>query len=385
MPHGMRLVIVTTHPIQYQAPLFRALAREVDLSVVFMMEQTPQGHAAAGFGKEFTWDVPLLDGYEHTFARNVAPAPSTSTRRGIVLRDHAALLSSLKPTVLAVFGWFPHGYLQVIRWATAAHVPLVCRGESNLVSERSGWRDLAKRVLLRRFFQRFAAFGVIGRLNREFYQHHGVPDEKLVDAPYSIDTPFFEAEYARCRPAKRRAGPWRIGFSGKLIEKKRPLDLVRAICEAQLANRVTVVVIGDGPLRPEMERLARELGVHCEFRGFLNQSEIVRDGYADVDLLVLPSGLRETWGLVVNEAMTGGIPAIVSDTVGCGPDLIEPGATGHVFRSGAVDDLAMKLASVIEQLDGGHDFAPAVRKKISGYSLARTCSGFREAVEIASR
>ena len=49
----MKALIVTTHPIQYQAPLFRELAKRVDLTVLFMMRQTPKGQAASGFGVEF--------------------------------------------------------------------------------------------------------------------------------------------------------------------------------------------------------------------------------------------------------------------------------------------------------------------------------------------
>ena len=375
----MHVVIVTTHPIQYQAPLFRELAKRLELTAVFMMRQTPKGQAASGFGVEFEWDTPLLHGYRHVFANNVAASPSSNHRNGIVLNGHESLLSSLHPHVLMTMGWFPRGYLQVIRWAKRMKVPLVCRGESNLLSSRSLTKRISKLFYFPRFFRQFDAFAVIGRRNREFYRHYGVPDEKLHDAPYSVDTPFFENAFARYRAPARKHGPWRIGFAGKLIPKKRPTDLVSAAAICKSKDRIQLVIIGDGPLRATLDALAQKNDVDIEFRGFLNQSEIVAKGYADLDAIVLPSGENETWGLVINEAMTGGIPAIVSDMVGCAPDLIESDETGYEFQAGNTTQLSKSIDRLVERLESGHDFSDAVHRRINNYSLERTVAGIESA------
>ena len=73
----MRLAIVTSHPIQYQAPIFRALAKTLELDVYFAHRATAQDQAAAGFGVAFEWDSDLLTGYRHTFLENVARSPAT--------------------------------------------------------------------------------------------------------------------------------------------------------------------------------------------------------------------------------------------------------------------------------------------------------------------
>ena len=65
--------------------------------------------------------------------------------------------------------------------------------------------------------------------------------------------------------------------------------------------------------------------------------------YIAADVLVLPSDARETWGLVVNEAMSCGRPCLVSDRVGCGPDLVLAGETGFVFPLGDVGVLASRM------------------------------------------
>jgi len=63
---------------------------------------------------------------------------------------------------------------------------------------------------------------------------------------------------------------------------------------------------------------------------------------------VLPSDAGETWGLVVNEAMACGRPAIVSDQVGCAPDLVLNGNTGFIFPFGDRTALANALQQLIE-------------------------------------
>ena len=103
------------------------------------------------------------------------------------------------------------------------------------------------------------------------------------------------------------------------------------------------LVVGDGPLRAECEALVSSGRIPVRFAGFLNQSEIAK-AYIAADMLVLPSE-GETWGLVVNEAMCCGRPCIVSDQVGCGPDLVQPGQTGAVFPWGDVDALAKLMVA----------------------------------------
>ena len=106
---------------------------------------------------------------------------------------------------------------------------------------------------------------------------------------------------------------------------------------------VQVVLVGSGELEDALREAATsELEVPVHFAGFKNQSELPQY-YVGADLLVLPSDGGETWGLVVNEAMACGLPAVVSDAVGCAPDLIDAGETGEVFPMGDIEALADAL------------------------------------------
>ena len=90
----MRLAVVASHPIQYQAPWFRALAKVAELEVFFCHEQDASGQAEAGFGVRFDWDVPLLDGYRYHLLKNVSPRPGVSSFGGCDTPEIAERLSS---------------------------------------------------------------------------------------------------------------------------------------------------------------------------------------------------------------------------------------------------------------------------------------------------
>src|SRR5262249_58413752 len=105
-------------------------------------------------------------------------------------------------------------------------------------------------------------------------------------------------------------------FAGKLIDRKRPGDFARAVARASAGNpRIWGLMAGEGPLRPALEREAARERWPIRFAGFLNQTAMP-EAYAASDALVMTSSASETWGLVVNEGMASGIPAIVSDQVG---------------------------------------------------------------------
>ncbi len=118
----------------------------------------------------------------------------------------------------------------------------------------------------------------------------------------------------------------------------------------------------------------------AQFTGFLNQTEMWK-AYVPADAFVLPSTNGETWGLVTNEAMLFGLPVIVSDQVGCGPDLVVEGETGYVFSGGAEG-----LAAAMEKLIGNRERAPAMgaagrRRVLEHYSMPVATAGLKAALK----
>lgn len=352
-----RLAIVSTHPIQYQAPWFRALAQhpEIDLEVLFCHRAKPQEQGDAGFNVEFDWDVPLLDGYRHRFMQNVARQPSLNGFAGLDTPEIGDIVKSGKFDAVIVNGWHYKTAWQAMRACWQAKTPVMVRSDSHLHSERSFPRKMAKLPVYLWFIRKVDACCAVGTWSRDYFLHYGARSDRIFIVPHVVDTDFFctQAEQLRTRQTELRR-QWQLDedatvflFAGKFIAKKRPLDFVRAIAWANRnAPRIMGLMVGDGPLRSACEDEVKTAGAPIRFTGFLNQSEIPA-AYAAADALVLPSA--ETWGLVVNEAMASGRTCLVSDRVGCGPDLVVPGETGHLFPFGDVAALTSLLGSYAER------------------------------------
>ncbi len=345
-----RLAIVTTHPIQYHAHWYRALAAhpDLDIHVYYCHQATPAEQALAGFGVEFDWDVPLLTGYPHTFLKNVAKAPGQGRFTGLDTPEIQDIIQSRKYDSVMVNGWNYKSAWQAIWACWRSNVKVLVRSDSHLHTRRGPVTRIAKSLGYPRFIRRFDACLAVGKWSREYFLRYGARPDRIFIVPHTIDNVAFEREAERLQPLRselRKNWGWDpeaivFAFVGKFIDKKRPMDFVRALDHAARRNSaIRGLMVGDGPQRGACENLVQVRETPVRFTGFLNQSQIV-SAYIASDALVLPSDGDETWGLVVNEAMACGRPCIVSDRVGCGPDLVITGKTGAVFPMGDVEALA---------------------------------------------
>jgi glycosyltransferase involved in cell wall biosynthesis len=142
-----------------------------------------------------------------------------------------------------------------------------------------------------------------------------------------------------------------ILFVGKLQPKKQPGMLLEAFRRVRELYRCTLMLVGTGELEDQLRRSVASQSIpDVIFTGFLNRSEISQ-AYVAADLLVLPSSLNETWGMVVNEAMNFGLPVIASDMVGCVPDLVQNGNNGYVFDHRELQELTDVLAKLVTDRD----------------------------------
>jgi len=374
----MRIGFLVSHPIQYYTPIFRELAKHCDLTVFFAHRQTAAGQARAGYGVAFDWDVDLLSGYDSRFLTNVARQPSTDAFSGCDTPGIAEEIARGHFGAFVVPGWGLRSYLQAVRACRRAKVPVLVRGDSQLASQRGGAVRFAKALVFPRFLKRFDGFLYVGQRNREYLEHYGAPADRLFFSPHCIDNESFRSASDAARGEKPDIGgrpPRRLLFVGKLVESKRPLDLLRAAALIQgHGGKVEVAFAGAGEADAGLGRAAADARISTTFHGFVNQSALPAI-YAAADVIVSPS--VETWGLVVNEAMACGVPAVVSDAVGCGPDLIEEGRTGMIFPLGDIPALARAIEAVLA-------FDPArareaIAARMAVYSPNRTAQGIMEA------
>jgi glycosyltransferase involved in cell wall biosynthesis len=390
----LRLGVWVSHPVQYLSPWFKYLSGRLDLEVFYAHRQSPTGQAAAGFGVAFDWDVPLLEGYRYRFLRNVAERPGVGRFGGCDTPEIVDLVRAGQFDSFVIFGWNRKSALQTLLACRRAKVPVLMRGDSQLATPRTAAVRAAKYLPYRLLLPRLVDGHLyVGKRNREYLEHYGVPEQQLFHVPHFVDTEYF---HERSRQAVERGAPAAIRealgiprgafvfvFEGKLIEKKRPEDLLAAFTLLGLQKQKAdthVVYVGDGPLRKRLEeQAASHKGVH--FAGFRNQSDIPAY-YAAGNAVVLPSDGEETWGLVVNESAACNVPAIVSDAVGCGPDMIQEGSTGYVFPVGDVGSLADRMIALrADCYQKPRAIRAALEKTVAAHSIARAADGLERALE----
>jgi glycosyltransferase involved in cell wall biosynthesis len=386
-----RLVAFVSHPIQHYTPWFAALGQRMgeDFRVVFSSRHGVDAARDPEFGETFAWDMDLLAGYAHEFeplARRHSPGAGFW---GIRFPHARERLRRLRPRAVMTFGWLFAGYWEAARGASMEGIPYLLRTESNALARGSALRWRVKDWTAGRLCRGAAGCLAIGTRNAELYRAYGVDPRRILMAPYFVDNDWFAREAARLRSARaelRRsfglpADAFVFLFMGKLVAKKHPEDLLEAWMglDPGLRSRSAVLFGGNGELAPRLRARAAD-EPRVAFAGFLNRGRLP-EAYAASDALVLPSDAGETWGLVVNEAMASGLPTIVSDRVGCAPDLVAPGSTGEVYPCGDVEALRARLGKLVQDPAASAAMGARGAERIAMASVERSVDAVMEALD----
>lgn len=382
-----KLAIISSHPIQYYAPVFKLLAQTpgVDVKVFYTWGEDSIKKYDPGFGKMIEWDVPLLEGYDHRFLHNTSKNPGTHHFWGIVNPGAKKEIEAYKPDAVLVYGWSWHSHLSLMR-NFKGQVPVYFRGDSTLIDTLPGWKSMVRSLFLKRVYSTIDKAFYTGSSNKLYFIKHGIAAHNLNFAPHAIDNARFGSDFSAAAHQLRAAlgipdGDMLILFAGKLEEKKDPERLLKSF--AELHNRkVHLLFTGNGKLEDQLKSQSRAFGVsgRVYFHPFQNQSTLPAYYHA-ADLFCLPSkGPGETWGLAVNEAMACGKAVLVSDKTGCAADLVRPGVNGEVFRSGNVADLKNKLETLLANNVALADMGKQSAQIIADFSFNRQAAAIAQTI-----
>ncbi|TWI81392.1 glycosyltransferase involved in cell wall biosynthesis [Lacibacter cauensis] len=353
-----KLAVITSHPIQYNAPLFRLLTQRgnIDLKIFYTWGQTEQGFVYdPDFKQAFKWDIPLLEGYEKEFVENISQHPTAGRFSGIDNKDLIERIDRYAPDALLVFGWSFKSHLRVLRHYGRKKT-ILFRGDSNLLDEAEGFsvKKLLRSVFLSWVYRHIDLALYTGAANKAYYLKYGLKEHQLLYAAHAVENERFYDEDGRYEQA---AAQWRkdlgIGtdekvflFAGKLEPKKDPLLLLEAFQQLDQEN-IRLIFVGKGVLEEALQKKAGD-DPRILFLGFQNQQQMPVV-YRLATVFVLPSkGPGETWGLSVNEALASDRPVLVSTKCGCATDLVEQGVNGFIFEAGDAASLLQQMKKVLE-------------------------------------
>jgi len=351
-----RLAIVTTHPIQYYAPLFRLLHERgvIDIKVFYTWGKASDEKFDPGFKKIISWDIPLLEGYPYEWVNNTSKEPGSHHFNGIVNPSLTDQIGQYQPDAVLFFGWAYQSHLKAMRFFKGK-VPVYFRGDSTLLDEKPGPKQLLRSFYLKWIYKNIDHAFYCGTNNKAYFKKYGLTELQLSLTPHAVENERFMIDRSgEAAVLKKNLG---IGaddliilFAGKLEEKKDPLTLFEAFSKLSRTN-CQLLFVGNGELESELKRRALNTA-NIHFLDFQNQSYMPVVLQA-CSLFCLPSkGPGETWGLVVNEAMASGKPVIISDKTGCGSDLVRENFNGAIFPAGDTRALTQIIDRLLQSAGG---------------------------------
>ncbi len=335
---------------------------EMNCHVWYLSDHGVSDNLDQQFSINFKWDIPLLDGYSYEFLKNYSRKPGVYNGLfGFINWDILKKLIALpKKSIVVVPGWNSLSYIMALIFGRFLGHKMCMRGDPPLNHELLKGRTsrllrwMAFKTIL---FPCVYRFLYVGKQNYDFYRYYGIKNHRLIRAPHAVNNDFFRTEAGRMEgsesslrnkfhvPIDHKV----ILYCGKLIEKKNPIDLLRAFSMLPEHIRTTLIFVGEGELRSELEDIIHKENIsNVIITGFVNQS-VISEYYMIADIFVMCSGTGETWGLSTNEVMNFGVPVILSDLTGCAPDLVD--SNGIIFKTNSVSELHQSLLMILELPD----------------------------------
>jgi glycosyltransferase involved in cell wall biosynthesis len=375
-----KLAIITTHPIQYNAPWFKLLSEngKVALKVFYTWSQLANGKKFdPGFGKQVQWDIPLLEGYAHVFVNNTSKAPGSHHRRGIINPTLNKEVEDWGADAILVFGWNFVSHWKCIRYFNKK-IPVLFRGDSTLLRKQPLHIRFARALLLKWVYSFIDAAFYVGHENKKYFLSCGLKEHQLVFAPHAIDNERFAdsnnsfTEKAMAWRSKLSISPdtLTVLYAGKLEAIKSPA-LIISFAKRFSSLPVHFIIAGNGPMESVLKESAAGLA-NITFIDFQNQ-QMMPVLYRLADFFMLCSE-SETWGLSINEAMACGKAIIARNTCGCVADLVREGQNGYVFNLSDLDEIYSILKELVNNNARWAAMGAESQKIIASYSFKNIVS-----------
>jgi glycosyltransferase involved in cell wall biosynthesis len=325
----------------------------------------------------------------------VGEGTSAGVSPGEISRRLTQVLDRSRPAVVVVPGWASPAAWAAMRWSVRHGVAMVCLSESTAWDEPPvGWKTALKQRLVRRFSSALVG----GVRHRDYLVQLGMDPDRISFGYDAVDNDYFathsDAVRARAATVRRDLGLPENYFlaSARFVAKKNLpwlVDLYAAYRARAGATAWSLVLLGDGPLRPDLERRRDALGLrdHLVLPGFKQYADLPAC-YALAGAFIHASTV-EPWGLVVNEAAASGLPLLVSDRCGCAPELVRDGVNGFTLNPlealhllGA-QDAVEKLAKIADPAFPRAAFGAASRDLVNQWGPDRFARGLAQAVDLA--
>lgn len=370
-----KVALITTIIAPYRIPVFNHLAQHpaIDLTVLFEREMTPWRNWKV-YREDIRFDYEILPAFS---------LPLKQKMSGIILsRGILLVLKRGKFDIIICGGWNSLAAIQALAFSKlTTTTSCFLWSESSIFNKP---RHLLLEATKRQIVKCFDGWIAAGRTSRDYLLCLGACSERIYIAPDAVDTDFFhrksrETVVSREEIKRQRGYPRHlILYVGRLIDKKGISFLLEAFQRLDRKD-VGLVLVGEGPQKREyQEYCAMHHVPQVYFEGF-QPLERLPQYYAIADVFVFPT-LTDTWGLVMNEAMSCRLPVISSSQAGASADLILEGMNGYTYEPTDVDRLVHLMKKLLDNEPLRHKMGENSWRIIQYYTPEKCAQGFAEAI-----
>ena len=298
----------------------------------------------------------------------------------VLRKQLQVLITTHAPAVIITVGWADAAYLELLWLGQNRGIPLVVVSDSRSIDMP---RNFLKEEIKSQLLRGYSAAMVAGFQSRNYLMQLGFSADAIFQPWDVVDNHMFAKLAAQVPLNLQQDRPFLC--VGRFIPEKNHVLLLRAFRIYQLQGGCrSLVLVGYGPLESEIRRGCAELPDPSAVSLVpFEQLEQLGSRYAQAQALILPSR-KDTWGLVVNEAMASGLPVILSSACGCEADLLEDGVTGWRFDAHNPKELADCLRRTDQQSpEARQRMINAARSRLSEFSPEAFAHGLLQACQHA--
>lgn len=332
--------------------------------------------------QEYPWDISLCDlPYTLISLKSSKKYPEEDPPPDQLNSQLFEILQRYKPQIIFTVGWADRSYLNLYQLCLTKNIPIGLISDSRADDmPRNPIKEYIKSVIL----SGYSSAIVAGSQSRLYLRSLGFDDD-LIFQPWDVvdNKAFISSSTSNHKNVSPSLRPFLC--VGRFIEEKNyPLLLESYALYQSLGGSRSLLIVGSGPLEHTVESLISTLPdpSAVTVMPFVQMSQLL-DIYRNSHSLILAS-LKDTWGLVVNEAIASGIPVLVSNKCGCVPDLVENRVTGYTFPVGKPSALSECLFEV-EALDSKskQTMIEKAKLRLNDFSPQSFAHGLEQACEAA--
>lgn len=388
-----KLCIIAPHLVQYHAPLYKEVGKveDLDTTIVYLDTIGLKEFKDTEFDHNIKWDKSLLDGYNYKFLKNYSSRPLN----GFASRINPKIFKELsrnKYDVVLIPGYATLSYWFSFLAAKLTGTKIIWRGEATLRGNEDSCKPtkLVKKLVLSKLLSLCDAILYSCKGNKDYLRFYGAASDKLILCPCSVDNKFFKSERANILKQENNNLKNELGidkkdlvvlFCARFTQRKRPLDLLRAVNKIDNSN-ITIVFIGDGHERKNLELYAQQNHIKAKFVGFKGQEDLPRY-YSIADVMAVVSDYDPS-PKVINEAMNYELPLILTDIVGTAYDLVKEGENGFIVKVGDINAIAEKIVFFNKNRKAAKTMGKKSLQTVNEWSLEKSAASIKKAVEIVS-